>query len=338
MRLELAGRIEEHHDQLAARDLGLHHEALAGFGDVAGLLQADLPIGALDQAVRGVVLQHAVADLDLVFGRRGELAHRGIGVGGVDQQGQVLARSTGCGSTARWARRSACPSCRAACALAFIDAHEGGMPPGIGAARARAPRGFRWTSAPGAAVRRAAACVPTFRRERLPFSVSTSSWRDGDELIHRKRGLADDQARHELGQRSDGQHGVVVLAEQHFARVLVDDQRHAGLQVQRIFVCVQAGQLAEGWPRRHSATRTTERRCTATTVLPPRLRIEATTLRPPLTTRSALTSPWRCAWMPPWRCCACCQRSAAVPSWPPAPSWLPVLQAAKTPWRRARRR
>ena len=40
----LAGRIEQHHDQLAPGQLGLHHQAAAGFGDVAGLLQADVPL------------------------------------------------------------------------------------------------------------------------------------------------------------------------------------------------------------------------------------------------------------------------------------------------------
>ena len=53
----LARRIEEHHDQLAPCHLGLHHQASAGFGDVAGLLQADLPLRALDEAV-------GVAELD----------------------------------------------------------------------------------------------------------------------------------------------------------------------------------------------------------------------------------------------------------------------------------
>ena len=42
----LARRIEQHHDQLAAGHLGLHHQAAAGLGDVAGLLQADLPLRA----------------------------------------------------------------------------------------------------------------------------------------------------------------------------------------------------------------------------------------------------------------------------------------------------
>ena len=77
MRLSLAGGIQEHHDQLAAGDLGLHHQALAGFRDVAGLLQADVPARVLHQAVGVVELQGAAADRDLVLGRGGQFAqHR----------------------------------------------------------------------------------------------------------------------------------------------------------------------------------------------------------------------------------------------------------------------
>ena len=43
MREYLPGRIQEHHDQLAPGQLGLHHQAAPGLGDVAGLLQADVP-------------------------------------------------------------------------------------------------------------------------------------------------------------------------------------------------------------------------------------------------------------------------------------------------------
>jgi hypothetical protein len=70
---QFAGRIEEHHDQLATGHAGLHDEALAGFGDVAGLLHADFPVRALHEPVGVVVLQHALADFELVFGRGGVL-------------------------------------------------------------------------------------------------------------------------------------------------------------------------------------------------------------------------------------------------------------------------
>jgi hypothetical protein len=44
---ELARGIQKHHDELAPRDVGLHHQALARLGDVAGLLQADIPLRVL---------------------------------------------------------------------------------------------------------------------------------------------------------------------------------------------------------------------------------------------------------------------------------------------------
>jgi hypothetical protein len=39
------GRIEQHHDQLASGQLRLHHQTAPGLGDVAGLLQTDVPVG-----------------------------------------------------------------------------------------------------------------------------------------------------------------------------------------------------------------------------------------------------------------------------------------------------
>jgi len=69
---------------------------------------------------------------------------------------------------------------------------------------------------------------------------------DGDQFFVRKTGFADEQPRHELGERCDRQHGVVVLAEQHLVRILVDHQRDARFQVERVIGSMQAGQLAEG--------------------------------------------------------------------------------------------
>ncbi|EKD98017.1 MAG: hypothetical protein ACD_23C00624G0001 [uncultured bacterium] len=52
---------------------------------------------------------------------------------------------------------------------------------------------------------------------------------NGHKLIHGQTGLGDDEARHELGQRCNGQHRMVVLADQNLIRVLVDHEGHAGL-------------------------------------------------------------------------------------------------------------
>ncbi|MNY39880.1 hypothetical protein D3C86_1745880 [compost metagenome] len=67
--------------------------------------------------------------------------------------------------------------------------------------------------------------------------------RDGDGFIHRQIGLRDDHPGHQLGQRGYGQNGVIVLAEQHLMRVLVNDKSHAGFEFQRIGDFMQACNL-----------------------------------------------------------------------------------------------
>ena len=171
---ELAGGIQEHHDQLAAGDLGLHHQALAGFGDVAGLLQADVPVRVLHQPVGVVELQGAVADFDLVLGRGGELAQHRIVVGGVDQQRQVLrARLVAAGQAGRLDVAGVLHAQHLGLGVHQRSRRRPCRPDRCGPARA--PRGFRWTSAPGAAVRRGSAwCRPSgasgcpFRCRRRP--------------------------------------------------------------------------------------------------------------------------------------------------------------------------
>ena len=46
--------VEQHDDDVAAIDIALHHHAAASFGNVAGFLQADIPVVAVHQTV-GVV-------------------------------------------------------------------------------------------------------------------------------------------------------------------------------------------------------------------------------------------------------------------------------------------
>ena len=65
---ELASRVQEHHDQLAPRNFGLHHQALTRFRDVTCLLQANVPLRAFHQAVGVVVLQSAMTHRDLTTG------------------------------------------------------------------------------------------------------------------------------------------------------------------------------------------------------------------------------------------------------------------------------
>jgi hypothetical protein len=185
---------------------------------------------------------------DLVFGRGGQRTHRGIGIGGIDQQRQVLrarlvaARQAGGLDVARVLHAQHL-------GLGVHDAHEGGQPARIGAAQrvrgavfARHQRQVQQFAARQRGADRQA-------RAAALFGVDVVLG-DGDQLFVRQMGLADEQAGHELGERSNGQHGVVVLAEQHFVRVLVDDQRDARLQVEHVFGAMQAGHLAEGLARR----------------------------------------------------------------------------------------
>ena len=56
--------------------------------------------------------------------------------------------------------------------------------------------------------------------------------RDGDHLVHRQTGFTDDQTRHQFGQRCNRQDGLVVLAVQDLARILINHQGDAGFQGQ----------------------------------------------------------------------------------------------------------
>jgi len=64
--------------------------------------------------------------------------------------------------------------------------------------------------------------------------------------------LDHDQRRHQLGDRCNRKHGRRVLAQQHLVGVLIDDEGHARLQVQRVEGRVQARGLAERWLSGHA--------------------------------------------------------------------------------------
>jgi hypothetical protein len=81
-------------------------------------------------------------------------------------------------------------------------------------------------------------------RARALFGVDLFL-RDGDQLVERLARLGDDQRGHQLGDRGNRQHRVVVLGQQHLLGVLVHHQRHAGLQIERIIGTVEAVELTE---------------------------------------------------------------------------------------------
>jgi len=68
---------------------------------------------------------------------------------------------------------------------------------------------------------------------------------DGEHLVHGELSFADDEARHQFRQGSDGQHSLLILAEQDFLGILIDDQGNTGLQCQFIMGSMQAGQQAK---------------------------------------------------------------------------------------------
>src|SRR5690606_6167203 len=93
--------VEQHDDDRPRADARLHHDAVARLGDEAGLLQPDLPVVAVDQAVRVAVVLDAVADVDRQRARGRVLTDQRIARGRLHEQrevagaGDVAARQPG---------------------------------------------------------------------------------------------------------------------------------------------------------------------------------------------------------------------------------------------------
>ena len=98
-----------------ARDVGEHHDATAGFADVAGLLQLDVPRAALHQRVGVVEAERLAArlHLDEMGGRRRVVADQRVIGRGAHEPRQVVGRRHVAAATGRSSRRNACASCRA---------------------------------------------------------------------------------------------------------------------------------------------------------------------------------------------------------------------------------
>src|ERR1700761_3484871 len=62
----LADRVEKNNDNRATLDDGLHDQAAAGFGDVTGFLDHNVPAGVGYQGVGVAELEHAAADVHSV--------------------------------------------------------------------------------------------------------------------------------------------------------------------------------------------------------------------------------------------------------------------------------
>jgi len=241
--------VQKHHDQLAARHLGLHDEATAGFGDVARLLKADVPRRVLDQAIRVVVVQRATTEVDLVTGRRGQIAQDGALVGH-GHQGREIARArlVGAGQAggldvtgvrhAQFQR------------LLVHQAHELSKTARVGATECMGGPVFAGHQRQVHQLATAERGAHGQARTAALVGVHVVL-RDGDHFLHVQVGVCHHQAGHELGQRGDRQHGRVVLAEQHFVGFLIDHQGHAGIEFERIVHRTQAQARAFGKTGRH---------------------------------------------------------------------------------------
>jgi hypothetical protein len=68
---------------------------------------------------------------------------------------------------------------------------------------------------------------------------------DGQRLVKGLLSLDDDEGGHELGNGGDGQYRFRIFAKQHLATVLIEHQRCARLERQRITCGSQAGSFSE---------------------------------------------------------------------------------------------
>ena len=214
-----------------------------GFRDVAGLLQADLPLRALDEAVGVAELDVAVADLDHVLGRGRELADQRHFVRRPDERRQVArARLV----AARQARRLDVVGVVHAegARLVVHRRDEGGQPARIAAAERIGGPVLRRHQRQVQHVLAAQLGADAQARAAALLGVDVLVG-DRDDLVERLLRLGDDHRRHELGERGDRQDGLGVLAEQDLVGVLVEDQGDARLQLERIGRLVQADHLAE---------------------------------------------------------------------------------------------
>ncbi len=70
--------------------------------------------------------------------------------------------------------------------------------------------------------------------------------RDLQFFAKRQIGVQRHQRRHQLGDRSDWKDRILVLLEQDLIRILIDDQRNRGPQIEWIVAAMQARQMAFG--------------------------------------------------------------------------------------------
>ena len=188
-------------------------------------------------------MQGAVADLDLVTGRRRQFAQHRVAMRHIDQGrqitrgGLVFARQAGgldilCIGHAQ--RLGLEVHLRDECRQA------------AGVAAPQRVRGPVFAGHQGQMHQLATGQLGAhFEARTAAFFGVNVVLADGDDLVTRQLGFADHQTGHQFRQRSDGQHCAFVFAEQDFMGVLVHHQGHAGLQIQRIAAMAQAGDFTK---------------------------------------------------------------------------------------------
>ena len=230
----------------------------AGLGDVAGLLQPDVPRRAAHASVGVAEGQLAAADGDLVLRRGRQLSDDAVLVRGIDERRQVararlvLARQPGRLDVVRVVHAE------------FLRLAVHRRDERRQATRIVAPEGVG-----GAVLRRHQREVEhVLRLAGCPRRAAVAALlgvdvvlRDHEHLVQRQLRLGHDQRRHQLGDRRNRQHRLRVLGEQDLPRILVHHQRDARLQVQRIGSAVQTVELAERGLGRGDARRWTAALC-----------------------------------------------------------------------------
>ena len=206
-------------------------------------MQADIPGRAQHQAVGVVVLQRAAAHGHFIAGRSGVLAHQRITVRHIHEHGQI----TGAGLVAAGQPGGLHVTGSRHAQQARLGIHlldEGIQATWEGATQRMGSTVFAGHQGQVQHFGTGERGAHGQARTAALFGIHIIL-RDGDGFIHGQMGLGNQQTRHQLGQRGDGQHGMVVLAEQHFVGVLVHDQGHAALEIKRIGHCMQPGHLPE---------------------------------------------------------------------------------------------
>ena len=234
---EFSPRIEQHDDDRLGGDARLHDQAAAGFADVAGLRQADVPLPAAHQPVGVAESNRAVAALlgihrDAVRILGGELADQGVAVSRVDQHREVHSRGDVIRVQPGRVHEAGVAHAQLAGALvhrvdegggaARIGARERGGGTVLGGHQGQPqhvpPRQGHAELEPGSRALQRVHILPA----------------DRDGLVERELGVQRHDRRHQLGDGGDRHDCVGVLGVEELTVLLIDHQGHRGVQLELV--------------------------------------------------------------------------------------------------------